>query len=362
MHRRFTLGLAVTVSLMGAGFDWNLPPGFPRPAIPAGNPMSAVKVQLGRYLFYDARISVNEKQSCGACHQQQRAFTDGRAHAQGATGQLHPRGSMSLVNVAYVPFLTWANPTVTSLEQQALIPMLGEEPIELGLKGHEQKFLDAVRRDPIYKARFPKAFPGSADPYTIENVIKAIAAFERSIVSMRSPYDRYRWGGDPSAISDAAKRGEILFFSSERARCFQCHAGWNFSGAIQFEGGERPGGSFFNTGVANYSAPNRGIFEQTGQTEDIGKFRVPSLRNIAVTGPYMHDGSLATLQDVLDHYDAGGKFDHPNKSHILRRLNLTDSDQHDLIEFLKSLTDEEMLHDRRWDNLWDHAEFQPVPE
>lgn len=342
------LGFVVAASLTGAVFDWDIPKGFPRPAVPADNPMSAIKVQLGRYLFYDGRMSVNGKESCGTCHQQKLAFTDGRGRAQGTTGQLHPRGSMSLVNVAYVPFLTWANPTITSLEQQMLIPMLGKEPIELGL--NEQEFLEAVRHDPIYQARFRKAFPGEADPYTLSNVIKAIAAFERSIVSMRSPYDRYRWGGDASAISDAAKRGELLFFSSERAGCFQCHAGWNFSGA------------FFNTGVSTYDAPNRGLFELTRVTEDIGKFRAPSLRNIAVTAPYMHDGSLATLEEVIQHYAAGGKLDHPNKSHILKRFNLNDSDKRDLVEFLKSLTDEEMLHDRRWGDLWLHTEFQTVPE
>jgi cytochrome c peroxidase len=360
--KRLSLGFAVAAVLTGAVFDWGIPKGFPRPPIPADNPMSAAKVELGRYLFYDRRISVNGKESCGTCHQQALAFTDGRPRAQGGTGQLHPRGSMSLVNVAYVPFLTWANPTITSLEQQALIPILGEDPIELGLKGHEQQFLEAVRRDPIYPTRFPKAFPGVADPYTLPNVVKAIAAFERTIISMRSPYDRYRWGGDPSAISDAAKRGEILFFSSERARCFQCHAGWNFSGAIQFEGSEKPGVGFFNTGVSTYAAPNRGLFEQTGRTEDIGKFQAPSLRNVAVTAPYMHDGSLATLQEVIEHYAAGGKLDHPNKSHILRRLNLTDSDKSELIEFLKSLTDEEMLHDPRWSDPWSHAELHVVPE
>ena len=334
---RCTLGFAVGASLMGAVFDWDIPKGFPRPAVPADNPMSAEKVELGQYLFYDTRMSVNGKESCGTCHRQELAFTDGRGRAQGATGQLHPRSSMSLVNVAYVPVLTWANPTITSLEQQMLVPMLGEEPIELGLKGHENEFLEAVRRDPVYQGLFPKAFPGESDLYTVPNVTKAIAAFERSIVSMRSPYDRYRWGGDYSAISDAAKRGEILFFSSERAGCFQCHAGWNFSG-----------GGFFNTGVSAYATPNRGLFEQTARTEDVGKFRVPSLRNIAVTAPYMHDGSLATLEEVIQHYAAGGKLDHPNKSHILRRVNLTDADERDLIEFLKSLTDDKMLHDPRW--------------
>jgi cytochrome c peroxidase len=140
---------------MGADFDWNLPKGFPRPIVPADNPMSAAKVALGRDLFYDKRISVNGKASCGTCHRQELAFTDGRARAEGTTGQLHPRSSMSLVNVAYAPLLTWANPTLGSLEEQALTPMLGEEPIELGLKGHEQEFLNTVRSDPV-KAFSPR--------------------------------------------------------------------------------------------------------------------------------------------------------------------------------------------------------------
>ena len=116
MLKRLSLGFAVAAVLTGAVFDWDIPKGFPRPTIPADNPMSAAKVELGRYLFYDRRMSVNAKESCGTCHQQALAFTDGRPRAQGGTGQLHPRGSMSLVNVAYVPFLTWANPTITSLE------------------------------------------------------------------------------------------------------------------------------------------------------------------------------------------------------------------------------------------------------
>jgi cytochrome c peroxidase len=356
-------GMAAVACLMGADFDWNVPKGFPRPPVPADNPMSAAKVELGRYLFYDTRLSVNRKESCGSCHRQELAFTDGRAHAEGTTGQLHPRSSMSLVNVAYAPRLTWADPALVSLEEQALLPMLGTEPIELGLKGHEQELLAALRRDPVYVTRFPAAFPGEGDAYTLSNVTKAIAAFERSIVSMRSPYDRYRWGGDSSAISDAAKRGEILFFSSERAGCFQCHQGWNFSGGIRLEGAETAGrgmagrdgdshSGFFNTGVTVYAAPNRGLYEHTQRAEDIGKFRAPSLRNVAVTGPYMHDGSLATLDEVIDHYAAGGKFDHPNKSLIVRPFRLSASDKHDLVEFLKSLTDEEALHDTRWSDPW----------
>jgi cytochrome c peroxidase len=340
---------------MAADFDFHLPPGFPRPSIPADNPMSAAKVELGRYLFYDRRMSGNGKQSCAGCHRQELAFTDGRARAQGSTGELHPRSAMSLVNVAYAPTLTWANPRLTSLEEQALIPMLGDDPIELGLKDHEPEFLAAVRGDPVYRQLFPKTYPNESEPYTLANVTKALAAFERSIVSMRSPYDRYRWGGEASAISDAAKRGERIFFSSERGGCFQCHAGWNFSGNVRFEGAGSRGemhGSFFNTGVSLYTRPNRGLYEYTHRDEDIGKFRVPSLRNVAVTAPYMHDGSMATLEAVIDHYAAGGRLEHPNKSRILRTVKLSPEDRKDLVEFLKSLTDEELLHDPRWSDPW----------
>ncbi len=366
-----TLGFAIAVSwagahfsLAGADFEWNLPKGFPRPAVPADNPMSAVKVELGRYLFYDKRISVNGGESCASCHRQELAFTDGRARAEGTTGQLHPRSSMSLVNVAYAPLLTWANPTLDSLEEQALTPMLGEAPVELGLKGHEPEFLNTLRLDPLYQRLFPQAFPEEGDVYTLKNVTKAIAAFERTIVSMRSPYDRYRWGGDSSAISDSAKRGELLFSSSERGGCFQCHGGWNFS-AIRFDGSpdqrdrnnprrdqNDPRGAFFNTGVSAYAPPNRGVYERTQRSDDIGKFRAPTLRNIALTAPYMHDGSLATLEEVLDHYMAGGKMNHPNKSRILRPFRLTDGEKRDLVEFLRSLTDEELLHDPRWSDPW----------
>jgi len=349
--------LIFALTISGAGFDWDIPRGFPRPVVPTDNPMSVEKVELGRYLFYDKHLSFNGKESCATCHQQKFAFTDGRAHAEGATEQAHPRSAMSLVNVAYAPSLTWANPKLQSLEEQALTPMLGEDPIELGLKGHEREFLGYLTHDPLYQRLFPQAFPGNSGIYTLENVTNAIAAFERTIISMRSPYDRYRWDGDSSAISDAAKRGEILFNSSEHARCFQCHGGWNFN-TIRFEGkpdrerqGELPVG-FFNTGATLYLPPNRGLFETTHRSEDIGKFRAPTLRDIAVTAPYMHDGSLATLEAVVDHYAAGGKLDHPNKSTIIRPFPLTENEKRDLIEFLKSLTDEELLRDPRWSDPW----------
>lgn len=357
MRRALFILLTLSAALLGAEeWDWQLPSGFPKPAVPADNPMNAAKVELGRHLFYDKRMSLNEKGSCATCHRQELAFTDGMSRAEGVTGDAHPRSSMSLVNVAYAPRLTWANPDLTSLEEQALVPMFGEEPIELGLGGIEQvfdTFLDTAQRDPVYQRLLPQAFPGE-NKMTLDLVTKALAAFERSIVSMRSPYDRYRWGGDQSAISAAAKRGEIVFSSSERGGCFQCHGGWNL-GPVRYEG-ERDsgmdGGLFFNTAVTKYAAPNRGIYEFTGKNSDLGRFRVPSLRNVALTAPYMHDGSMDTLEDVVDHYAAGGKVDQPNKTHILRPLTLTSTEKSDLIEFLKSLTDEELIRDPRWSDPW----------
>src|SRR5580693_4473934 len=191
-------------------YSWNLPRGFPKPHVPAGNPMTAAKVELGRYLFYDARMSVNGKASCATCHKQELAFTDGRAVSAGATGQLHSRSAMSLVNVAYSAALTWSDPEMKNLEDQALVPMFGDHPVELGLRDGDG-FLPMLRSDARYRALFERAFPEDADRFTIKNTAKALASFERSIISARSPYDRYHYGGDDSAVSDSAKRGETLF-------------------------------------------------------------------------------------------------------------------------------------------------------
>lgn len=326
------------------------PGGFPDPVIPADNPMTAAKIELGRHLFYDPRLSVNATQSCASCHRQELAFTDGRPQGVGSTGEKHPRSAMSLVNVAYAPVLTWAHPKLTSLEEQALVPMFGTDPIELGLKEPGERLLNELRADRMYQ----RLFPAAGEEFSIAGVTKAIAAFERSIVSMRSPYDRYRYGHDNDAISAAAKRGEILFFSSEKAGCFQCHGGWNFSGAVRYSGGREPNVEFHNTGLYPVYPPrNTGLQEHTGNPKDAGKFRAPTLRNIAVTAPYMHDGSIATLEEVIDHYAAGGRApENPNKSSILRGFTLTPDEKRDLIEFLKSLTDEELLKDPRWSSPW----------
>jgi cytochrome c peroxidase len=342
-----------------ADFDWRLPKGIPPPAVPADNPMNAAKIELGRHLFYDSRMSVNGTQSCASCHRQELAFTDGKARAVGATGVTHPRGAMSLANVAYTPLLTWANPTIQLLEDQIPIPMFGVNPVEMGMAGHEAELLTTVRQDSVYQKLFPHAFPGPADPFTIGNVVKAIAAFERTIISVRSPYDRYRYGGESNAISDSAKRGVALFFS-ERLGCSnaQCHSGWTFTGAVRSEGGQEPHVWYSNTGlyspseVAADQFHNMGLNEFTLNRGDIGRFRTLTLRNIAITAPYMHDGSIATLAEVIDHYAAGGRAASPNKSEFVRRFEITAGEKTDLIEFLKSLTDEELLKDPQWSDPW----------
>jgi cytochrome c peroxidase len=361
------LALAASVRLPAqTSFEWTLPAGFPAPNVPADNPMSAAKAELGRYLFYDTRLSANQTQSCATCHEQSRAFTDGRAGSVGSTGQVHRRGSMSLVNVAYAQALTWANPSMTRLEDQALVPMYGDHPIELGLN-RTDGWLDRLRSDKTYQRLFAAAFGGEPQPFTRDNVVKAVATFERTIVSARSPYDRYHFARDDGAISDAAKRGEVLFHSRPLS-CFMCHGGVNFSNAMG-SGRRSTTVEFHNTGLYNlagalsYPVSDTGAFEITHRPEDVGKFKAPTLRNVAVTAPYMHDGSIATLEEAIDHYVAGGRtiatgpnqgvgHDNPNKAQAIQGFQLTKEKRTDLVAFLQSLTDEPLLSDPRFANPW----------
>jgi cytochrome c peroxidase len=337
------MAFPVLFAALAMSYAWNLPKGFPVPNVPSDNPMTAAKVELGRYLFYDTRLSVNGKSSCATCHKQELAFTDGRPVAIGATGEKHPRSAMSLVNVAYSGVLTWSNPEMRSLEQQALVPMFGVHPVEMGLTPGD-KTLVVLRADPKYRALFKDAFPVEVEPYTIPNVVKALASFERSIISARSPYDSYHYGGRDDAVSESAKRGEILFFTQQLS-CFRCHGGFNFSGGSDSD-------QFHNNGLYEvYREPNIGIAEFTNDPKDIGKFKVPTLRNISLTAPYMHDGSLATLEDVVDHYARGGH-NTPSKDKLIGGFKVSSQDKLDLIEFLKSLTDESVAHDPRFADPW----------
>jgi cytochrome c peroxidase len=344
-------------------YDWALPPGLPQPKVPDDNPMTAEKVTLGRYLFYDKRLSGNQTYACASCHEQARAFTDGRARALGSTNQEHHLSSMSLTNVAYATTFGWANPRLRSLEDQALIPMLGTDPVELGLAGLEAELLDRLRADPRYQALFPAAFPDDNDPFTLDNVVKAIASFERTLLSGSSPFDRYIYGGEDGALSPGALRGMRIFFSEE-VECFHCHGGVNFTDSTTHEGKVFDEVAFHNNGLYNldgqgaYPPGNQGVYEITGDPLDQGRFKAPSLRNIALTAPYMHDGSIATLEEVIDHYANGGRVTqdgpnagdgtaHPHKSPFVSGFLLAPQDREDLLAFLLSLTDEAFLNDPR---------------
>ncbi|MBD2167254.1 di-heme enzyme [Calothrix membranacea FACHB-236] len=369
----FLLSICLSVGLGKAfsasstsDYDWNLPTWMPKPIVPADNPMSSAKVKLGRHLFYEQRLSITGEFSCASCHIQSLAFTDSKPIAVGATGEKHPRNSMSLANIAYNPVLTWANPLITKLENQALVPMFGEHPVEMGMVGRETQILAMLESDRQYRQMFTAAFGNGKDVISLSNLTKALASFERTLISVNSPYDRYRFGGDAQAISDAAKRGEKLFHS-ESLECFHCHGGINFTDSVIHERLAFVEIAFHNTGLYNidgkgaYPPDNTGVYAITAKPSDMGRFKAPTLRNIALTAPYMHDGSIASLEEVIDHYQVGGrtittgKFagdgsKNPLKSEFISGFKLSESEKQDLLAFLHSLTDETFTHNPKLSN------------
>ncbi|MBD2082935.1 methanobactin export MATE transporter MbnM [Leptolyngbya sp. FACHB-17] len=359
-----SIGLSAAFSRSDAAssYDWQLPAWTPPPIVAANNPMSAAKVELGRHLFYEKRLSVTGEFSCATCHDQSRAFTEKKSVSIGATGEAHPRNAMSLANVAYNSVLTWANPLMTDLETQLLVPLFGEHPIEMGMAGKETEILAMLRDDPQYR----QLFAAANEEININSMVKAIAAFERSLISFNSPYDQYRYGGNDQAISEAAKRGEALF-ESEKLECFHCHGGINFSDSTVHSRSGFKEIAFHNTGLYNldnkgaYPANNTGIHEITLKPSDMGRFKAPTLRNIALTAPYMHDGSIGTLEQVIEHYAAGGRTIHagqfagvgsenPLKSSFVKGFKLSDREKQDLLAFLRSLTDESFVKNPAFSN------------
>lgn len=365
--RGATLGIALlaaclAVSAGTADYAWQLPRGFPRPVVPDDNPMSEEKVALGRLLFYEVRLSVTGDYACASCHQQALAFTDGRAHALGATGEAHPRSAMSLANVAYAPALQWADPELHSLEAQTAGPMLNEHPIEMGLKGREAEVLGTLALDETYRSEFARAFPEESAPIGLGNIARALASFERTLISGRSAFDRLVFDDERDAMSAGARRGMALFFS-QRLGCAQCHSGINFSGPVRHAGAVQAQALFANTGLYNIDGKGRypdvaaGLAATSGREADHGRFRVPTLRNVAVTAPYMHDGSIATLAEVIDHYAAGGRQAPlgPAARNRYRDARISSfvigvEERADLVAFLESLSDEEFLTDARLAN------------
>lgn len=349
-----------------SAFEWNIPDSIPLPRVPEDNPMTEQKFQLGRHLFYDTRLSTNGTVSCATCHHQEKAFSDGLVRPTGATGDVHPRNSQSLVNIAWYQSLTWGNPALGAIEQQIMLPLFGDNPVEHGIdEGNFEQILRSIQQDQRYAELFREAYPEQEDPLlgdqAWDNALKAIASFVRGLVSFNSAFDR-------AELSEAAKRGERLF-NGERLECFHCHAGYNFTDATIDRETTFAQLDFHNTGLYNidglgaYPEPNTGRYEVSGLPEHMGQFRAPSLRNVALTAPYNHDGSVATLEEVIRNYANGGRLissgEHsgdgrisPLKDGFIVSFQISEDEINDLVAFLESLTDKEFISNPRFSNPW----------
>jgi cytochrome c peroxidase len=340
-----------------------LPDHFETPAIPEFNPLTAEKISLGRHLFYERRLSGNQTQSCSDCHLQAQAFGDGRTTPVGSTGVTLKRNSQGLINVVYMSTLTWANNGFLELEDQLQVPIRADNPIELGVTdGLVGEVLARFDSDPEYARMFAAAFPESASGATINKIIFALASFCRTMISSSSPYDRFL-AGDAAALTEQQRLGWSLFHG-ERFECFHCHTGVNLT--VSYRDARTDAGSirfpFFNNGLYNvggtgdYPAHDQGLYDLTLNPNHKGLFRPQSLRNVALTAPYMHDGSIATLRDVVKHYAAGGRLIsagplagdgrlNPNKSGLVRGFQATEEEIDAVVAFLESLTDEAFATD-----------------
>ncbi len=323
---------------------------WPPPPAPADNPTTPERVELGRYLFYDVRLSGPGYMSCGTCHRPELGFSDGRRVAIGITGERHPRNTPGLANVGYFQVLTWANPSETRLEEQSIRPLFGRDPIEMMAEGRQADILARFEADLAYRARFQAAFPETGGAIDFPAIRMAIAAFQRTLISADTPYDRHVRDPASGALSPEAERGMDLFFS-DRLACGTCHLPPHFTDAAV-----EP--RFHNTGLYNldgagaYPEGNQGLIEHTGDPATMGRFRTPSLRNVAVTAPYMHDGSIATLDDVISHYAAGGRAalsgePSPLTSPHVRGFPIRETERASLTAFLHALTDATFLADAR---------------
>lgn len=350
----------------GVDMDLGLPQHFPEPVAPLDNRLTPEAVELGRHLFYDKRLSVNGSLACASCHQQERAFADSLAVSIGATGDEGVLNTPSLANGIYAFPLTWAHGEITSIEDQLMGPMFGDAPLEMGMAGNEEEIVARLANDERYPGLFGGAF--SDERITIDRMRLALASFVRSLVSHQSPFDLFL-SGDASAIPAAAKRGSELFYS-ERLGCSHCHAGFAFTTAVHSEAtNSQPTSPFHNIGLYNidgegaYPATAPGLIGESGFAKDMGRFRVPSLRNVALTAPYGHDGSVATLEDFIQIYEDGGRNiesgphagdgrDNPWRSGDLQGFELSANERRDLIAFLESLSDPSFVASSRYANPW----------
>lgn len=295
----------------------SIPLGFPYPAVPADNEPTIFRINLGKRLFQDPIFSRDSSISCASCHKENLFFTDGLPVAIGIDSLKGIRNAPSLLNVAYQPYMLWDG-GVPNLEQQVLAPIDAHNEMDFDIN----KIVTRLNRIEDYRIAFQNAYDENASVYS---VTRAIACYERTLFSKPTRYDDYEYNSNSSALNASEKRGYDLFFG-EKGECFHCHGEYNFTD-----------NSFKNNGLyLNYADSGRARI--TLQQSDVGKFKVPSLRNIAHTAPYMHDGSLATLEAVVEHYNSGLKA-HPNKSALLKPMNLTVQEKADLVNFLKAISE-----------------------
>jgi cytochrome c peroxidase len=299
-----------------------IPEGFPSIEFPADNAYNYDRWVLGKKLFYDPALSRDSSISCASCHKQDLAFADSYAVSPGVNNLTGTRNAPSLANIAYHPYLMREG-GVATIEMQVLVPIQEHTEMDFSLPGAAAR----LKKDASYVMLTKKAYGRNPDPYTIT---RALAVFERTLLSGNSPYDQYITGRNTNALKPSQLRGKELFFS-HKTNCSSCHGGFNFTDY-----------RFANNGL--YAAyKDEGRMRLTGKTEDNALFKVPSLRNAGLTAPYMHDGSMATLKEVIGHYNSGGA-PHPNKSNLIKPLGLSSQEISDLVAFLESLTDETFIN------------------
>jgi cytochrome c peroxidase len=304
----------------------NIPLGLDPDAfyVPADNPMTVEKIELGRLLFFDKRLSKDNTVACANCHIPALAFTDGQAVSAGIKSLQGGRSAPTAINRAFSKAQFWDGRAAT-LEEQSIGPFINL--IEHGFQDYDE-MIQKMKRIEGYRKQFKKVF--GAD-ITIEGVGKAIASFQRTLISGNSPADRFDYGEDDHAISESAKRGLNLF--REKARCTKCHSGFNFTDE-----------KFHNLGIGwDTGNLDLGRYMVTKLKADIGAFKTPTLREISNTPPYMHDGRFATLEDVVAFYNDGG-IPNPFLDELMLPLELTEQEQKDLVAFLRTLTGEGWQH------------------
>lgn len=292
--------------------------------VPESNPLTREKIDLGHLLFFDKRLSKNGSIACASCHIPSLAFTDGQPVSTGIHRQQGGRSAPTSINRGFGNSHFWDGRAGT-LEEQSVGPLFN--PVEHGFQSNEE-LVAKLNQIPGYKKLFQKVF---GENISVQNIGKAIASFQRTLLSGNSPFDRFDWDGDEKAISESAKRGRKLFFG--KARCNLCHFGTNFSDE-----------KFHNIGIGwDGETLDVGRFHVTKKKEDIGAFKTPTLREVSRTAPYMHDGRFSTLMQVVNHYNRGG-VKNPFQDNQIIPLKLTEEEKKDLVEMLRTLNGEGWQH------------------